>query len=206
MTRVNLLPPELRERAQTRRQTVLVGILGGVILTVIVFAYVLQGFTESRINRDLATQNATNAGLQQQVNELQHFATLRTQLQTEATLLSQALAGTVSWSGVLHDLSLVIPDRMWITSLTASITPPVAVAPTVPTTPGQTLIGSLSFAGTALDSDTVALWLTRVEQVKGWVNAWVSNATASAVGTTPAFTFSSTVDLTAKAAVPGGQL
>ncbi len=206
MTRVNLLPPEIRERATTRRQTILVGLAGVAILAVIVFAYVLQGFTESRINRDLAAQNATNVSLQQQVNELEHFATLRTELQNEGTLLSQALAGTVSWSGVLHDLSLVTPDRLWITSLTGSIAPPAGVTPTVPTTPGETLIGSLSFAGNALDSDTVALWLTRVEQVKGWVNAWVSSATASAVGATPVFSFSSTVDLSAKAAVPGGQL
>src|SRR5439155_17467332 len=105
----------------TRRQTVIVGVAGVAVLAVIVFAYMLQGFTESRLNKELAAQNATNAQLQQQVNELQHFATLRTQLQNEETLLSQALANTVSWSGVLHDLSLVIPDRMWITSLTGSI-------------------------------------------------------------------------------------
>src|SRR5439155_1127414 len=112
-------------RARNRRLTLVVAIAGAAVLALIVFLYVLQGFTESRLNKDLAAQNATNAQLQQQVNQLQHFATLRTQLQTEETLLSQALAGTVSWSGVLHDLSLVIPDRMWITSLTGSIAAPV---------------------------------------------------------------------------------
>jgi Tfp pilus assembly protein PilN len=208
MTRVNLLPPEFRERAKTRRRTVIVAIAGAAVVALVVFMYVLQGFTQSRLNKELAAQNATDAQLQQQVNELQHFETEKTQLQNEEALLSQALADTVSWSGVLHDVSLVIPDRLWITGLTGSVTPPAATTPgvpTAPTTPGTTLIGNISFAGTSLDTETLALWLTRLEQVKGWVNAWISTATASTVGSTPVFTFASTVDLTEKVAVPGGQ-
>jgi Tfp pilus assembly protein PilN len=206
MPQINLLPPELGERSRTRRRTVFVAIAGGAVLAVIVFAWVLQGFTESRLNRDLAAQNATNAQLQQQVNELQRFATLKTDLQTRETVLTQALAETVSWSGVLHDLSLVIPDRSWITGFTGSISAPIATAPAVPTTPGTTLIGTMQFQGNAFDTETIALWLTRVEQVKGWVNAWVSSFSKAQVGSTPVWQFSSSVDLTAKAVVPGGQL
>jgi Tfp pilus assembly protein PilN len=204
MTRVNLLPAEFLERGKVRRKTVLVAAAGAAVLAVVVFAYVLQGFTQSRLNRELAAQNATNAQLQQQVNELQHFATLRDQLQSRETLLSQALTDTVSWSGVLHDLSLVIPDRLWLSGMTGSINPPAVAS--APTTPGTTLIGSIQFQGTSLDTDTLALWLTRLEQVKGWVNAWMSSATSGAIGATPAFTFSSSVDLTQKVVVPGGQL
>src|SRR5207302_2006088 len=85
------------------------------------------------------------------------------------TLLAQALANTVSWSGVLHDLSLVIPDQAWITSFTGSISAPSAVtAPGVvpaPTT-GPALIGSIQFQGQALDTETLALWLTRLQQAR----------------------------------------
>ncbi|MDP9342451.1 MAG: PilN domain-containing protein [Actinomycetota bacterium] len=211
MTRVNLLPPEYRERAKTRRQTVMAAVAGAAVVAIIVFAWVLQGFTESRLNRDLAAQDATNAQLQQQVNELQHFATQRTELQNQETLLAQALANTVSWSGVLHDLSLVIPDRAWITSVTGSIsatgaaTEPGVVPAPQPVT-GPALIGTIQFQGQALDTETLALWLTRLEQVKGWVNAWISQASEGTVGTTPVFQFASSIDLTSKVAIPGGQL
>jgi Tfp pilus assembly protein PilN len=145
------------------------------------------------------------------VNELQQFETLRSQLQEKEQLLTAALADTVSWSGVLHDLSLVIPDRVWLTNFTGSLTAPTAgavpapVGPTGPTTPGSTLVGNIQFQGSSLDTEDVALWLTRLEQVKGWVNAWLTQAGKAVVGSTTVFQFTSSVDLTAKATTPGGQ-
>jgi Tfp pilus assembly protein PilN len=207
VTRVNLLPPELRERAKTRRQTIVVAAVGSALVVLIVFLYVLQGLTENRLNKDLAAQNATNQQLQQQVNELQHFATLRSQLQQEEQLLTAALANTVSWSGVLHDISLVVPDRLWLTNLTGSLLGTTGTAaPVTPTTPGSTIVGNIQFQGASLDSATLALWLTRLEQVKGWVNPWISQAAKSVIGTSTVFQFTSSVDLTAKATMPGGQL
>ena len=72
-------------------------------------------------------------------------------------------------------------------------------------TVGGTLIGTVQVQGNSLDTDTIALWLTRVEQIKGWVNAWVSAFTKTAAGSTPVWQFTSTIDLTSKAAQPGGQ-
>jgi Tfp pilus assembly protein PilN len=203
MPQINLLPPEVGQAARTRRLTIVVAFAGVAVLALIIFMWVLQGFTESRLNRDLAAQNATNAQLQQQVNELQHFAALRTDLQDRQAVLSEALATTVSWSGVLRDLALVIPDRSWITTFTGSVSAQPGVV--IPAAPGGTLIGTVQVQGNSLDTDTIALWLTRVEQIKGWVNAWVSAFTKTAAGSTPVWQFTSTIDLTSKAAQPGGQ-
>ncbi len=206
MTRVNLLPPEFRERARIRRRTVMVSVAGVAVVAVIVFAYVLQGFTESRLSRELAAQNATNSQLQQRVNQFQRFETLRSQLQQREELLTAALADTVAWSGVLHDLSLVIPDRVWLTNLTGSLLGTTGTAaPVTPGAPGSTLVGNIQFQGSSLDSEDVALWLTRLEQVNGWVNAWLTQAGKAVIGSTTVFQFTSSVDLTAKATNPGGQ-
>jgi hypothetical protein len=50
----------------------------------------------------------------------------------------------------------------------------------------------------------VALWLTRLEDVQGWANAWLSSATKSELAGSEVVNFSTSVDLTADAAVRRG--
>jgi Tfp pilus assembly protein PilN len=204
MTQVNLLPPEIRARQRTRRQTILVALAGAALVAVLMFFWVLQGLKLNQVNDDVAAQEQTNQQLQAQVNDLQRFATIDAKLKERQQILTATLAGTVPWSGVLHDLSLVIPDKMWLTSLTGSLTTTTGTTPPpVTTTTGGNLVGSIQFQGDALDKETVALWLTRMEEVHGWVNAWLSQAQESKINTTPVVSFNTSVDLS-KAAATGG--
>ena len=210
MTQVNLLPPELRQRQQTRRQTALVAVGGVLIAAILVFLYVLQVLRLNEVNEKVAAQEAKNQSLRSEIAELQRFDDLRNQLEARKAIVASAVSNTVRWSGVLRDVSLVLPDNMWLTSLTGTVqggTPVAGAAPTTtPTvTPGG-LIGNIQFEGQSLDKPTIALWLTRLEEVNGWVNAWLQSAADAAIGTTPVVTFTSTVDLSQSAAVPGGQL
>ena len=57
------------------------------------------------------------------------------------------------------------------------------------------LIGNMTFAGVANQTETIATWLTRLEEVRGWVNPWVNSAQED----TPVahiYTFSNGLDLT----------
>jgi Tfp pilus assembly protein PilN len=203
MTQVNLLPPELRQRQRTRRQTALVAVAGAVVLAGVLALWFLQGMRIADLDEQIDGQQAENARLQQQVNELQRFADLRADLEARRDVVSAALRGGVEWSSVMRDVSVVIPDRMWLTSVQAS-----AAAAAVGEEEGAVaanLIGTITFQGESLDTDTLALWLTRLESVPGWVNPWLSSAQESQIDSTEVFTFSSSVDLTGRAA-RGGRL
>jgi hypothetical protein len=41
----------------------------------------------------------------------------------------------------------------------------------------------------------VALWLSRLEDVRGFINPWLATSTKSVIGTTPVVNFTSSVDL-----------
>ena len=71
--------------------------------------------------------------MQVQIDHLHRFAQLRSDLDSRRTLLKQTLSGTVEWSGVLHDVSLVMPQRMWLNTMTGTLnaTTPGAVPATV---------------------------------------------------------------------------
>ena len=210
MTAINLLPPEVRHRHRTKRQTALVAVAGAAVVAVLIFLWVLQGVHLSQVDQQVAEQKQTNAQLQVKIDQLHHFAELRSNLETQKKLLRQTLSGTVKWSGVLHDVSLVMPERMWLNTMTGTLTSTSttgAVPATAPTTTGgaTNLVGSIQFDGDAMDKETIALWLTKVETVKGWVNAWLSEAQETKLGVTPVVTFSSSIDLSKAATKNGGR-
>jgi hypothetical protein len=61
------------------------------------------------------------------------------------------------------------------------------------------LIGQISFDGFAFTHRDVALWLSRLEDVRGFINPWLSNSTKTNIGTQEAVQFTSSVDLTEQA-------
>jgi type IV pilus assembly protein PilN len=210
MTTINLLPSEVKQRQRTRRSTVLVGFAGGAVVAVLVGLWFLQGVHLSDTESKLADQQQANARLQAQISKLHRFEEIRNDLENRRTLLRQTLAGTVEWSGVLHDLSLIVPDRMWLTQMTGQLntTSAAPVAPTAPVTAtgtGPPLVGTIQFTGDALDKQTVALWLTKLESVRGWVNSWLTQATETDAGGTRVVTVNSSVDLTKRATKNGGR-
>jgi Tfp pilus assembly protein PilN len=207
MTTINLLPSEVKQRQRTRRSTVLVAVAGAAVVALLVFLWFLQGIHLSDTNSKLAEQQQTNSRLQGEISKLHRFEEIRNNLEARRKLLRQTLAGTVEWSGVLHDLSLTVPDQMWLTSITGQLTTPTsgAVPATAPGTTGATnLVGSIQFQGDALDKETVALWLTKLEAVKGWVNAWFSQAQEQDMGGTTVVSVNSSIDLTKRATKNGG--
>lgn len=199
MTQVNLLPPELRAREVTRRLTSTVVFVGVILLALVGLFYFFQVMNLSRAQDDLAAQEADNAQLQAQIDELQRFADLQAQLAVRQTLVQTVFAGEVSWSSALLDVSRVIPTNAYLTSLSASI----SAAPVEGAPGGAALVGSIAFTGQVLETDTLASWLTRLEQVDGWVNAWFNSATESAAFTR-IYTFTSGVDLTVEATTRRG--
>jgi len=206
VSQVNLLPPELRRKQIQRRMTTLIGAVGAVVVALLVLFYFFQGMQLSSAKDELAAQQGRNVELQGQIAELQPFADLQTELKAKQDLVDTLYLNEVSWASVLLDVSRVIPDDSYLTNLSGQIAAPTGTVIGVdPTTalPGG-LIGNVTFAGVALQTDTIASWLTRLEQVRGWVNPWVNNAQENAEFS-QIYSFDGGLDLTADAATPRGR-
>lgn len=207
--RINLLPSEIRERQRARRRTAAAVVVGLLILAAVGAFYFLQQVRLSNVEDELEQQQAVNAELQQDIAELQRFADLEAELLATRGLLTQLLQNQVLWSGVLRDVSLVIPGTAWLTALDGSVTAEAApvdggvqAAPLAE--PG--IVGQITFTGTAFDHRTVALWLARLEDVGGFINPWLSSSQKAEIGTTEVVDFNSSVDLSEDAVTPpGGQ-
>jgi Tfp pilus assembly protein PilN len=197
VSQVNLLPPDILAAQRQRRMAGVVALAGVGVIFLIVAFYVLQVGKLAGIRDDIDQQEDTNRGLQSQIEQLQRFDELRARAQAKQELLNDVFAGEISFSGLLMDVSRVIPSTAALTSLSAAGQEPA------PATGGSTLLtGRLDVAGIALDYDTIASWLTRLERVRGWVNPWVTSIADPDAGP---ITYTSGVDLTEAAVTRRGR-
>jgi Tfp pilus assembly protein PilN len=208
VSQVNLLPPELLARQKQRRLTNFI-IGGGVVgLLLLLGFWFLQSQKLSDVNDQIAAQNAINAGLQAQITELSEYQALQEEAVQKEALLAQAYAGEVSFSGLLMDVSRVIPSDAYLTALNMLLTQTApgtdgTAAPTGGAAAG-TLIGTISADGQAAGMESLASWLTRLESVEGWVNPWLTSIQETATGSR-LFTFASGVDLSSDSMTARGE-
>ncbi|TMK89983.1 MAG: hypothetical protein E6G43_08100 [Actinobacteria bacterium] len=202
MSQVNLLPPDILQGQRYRRLTLTVLLAGAIILALIVVFFLVQVGRLGSVNSDISAKKQSNAQLQGQIDSLQKYDDLQVQAQQAQGELDAAYAGEVSFSGMLMDLSRVIPSDAYLSTFSATITGPA------PATGGSTtatpLIGTMTTGGEAIGFDSLSIWLTRLELVRGWVNPWMPTITADS--TVPnAYTFTTSVDLTQDVETPRGR-
>jgi Tfp pilus assembly protein PilN len=188
MSQVNLLPPDILAAQRQRRMAGVVALAGVGLIVLILLFYFLQLGRLSGVQDDIVQAEANNEALQDVINQLQEFQELQAQAQAKQQLLDEVFAGEISFSGLLMDVSRVIPGTAALTSMSA-----VTQEPT-PASGGNTLLtGRIDVAGLALDYDTISAWLLRLERVEGWVNPWVTSIADPEAGP---ITYTSGVDLT----------
>lgn len=197
MSQVNLLPPEIKQRAKLRQRTALV-ILGVVAVLVLIGAYyVLETMNLSSVEDELAAQEQTNAGIQTQIASLQEFGDLQNELAQKEELRDTVFAGEVAWSGILMDVSRVIPSDAVIDNFSGTAgSTGTEDSVSVDTAAAESgIIGTLTFSGTVADLESATMWLSRQTDVKGWENPFTTSLAETAPRSRQ-YTFSSTTDLT----------
>ena len=201
MSQINLLPPDILQGQRYRRLTLTVLAAGALILALIIIFFLVQVGRLGSVDDDIEAKQTTNSQLQGQIDSLQKYDDLQVQAQQAQSQLDAAYAGEVSFSGMLMDLSRVIPSDAYLNTFSATITGPPPATGGTTTTP---LIGTMTTGGEAIGFDSLSIWLTRLELVQGWVNPWMPSIAADT--TVPnAYTFTTSVDLTQDVETPRGR-
>lgn len=197
MSQVNLLPPDILQRQGQRRLTTSVIVAGAVIMGLIIAFYLLQVNRLVGVEDDIQAQERTNQSIQNEIDALQPFEDLQIQADQSLEMLRGAYAGEMSFSQAMMDVSRITPSDSYLQNL--------AIGLEEPTVNGDvTFIGTIAFNAQAIGIDTVALWISRVEEIEGWVNPWIAS-----VETTDSSldirSFPVNADLTSEALTPRGR-
>lgn len=151
------MPPEIGQQAALHKLQA--GCVAAVLLSVAVVGglyYQAHGSVGSAQTKLAAAQNQQSR-VQSQVNTLTPVTAAYASVQQAQNLVAEALGGEVRWSTQLRDLSLSIPDNVWISNMTiARSAVTAAPAPGAGATPG---IATITFTGAAISRDDVVTWL-----------------------------------------------
>ncbi len=117
--------------------------------------------------------------------------------------LAVALGQRVAWDRLLRELSLVLPDNVWLTRLTAKAGGAGAVDPNAPPDPNAALPAStFEIGGYTRKQEHVALLLSRMGVLPQVASVQLLGATATTIGEEDVIEF--TISATMKAAGAGG--
>ena len=206
LPRINLLPPEIAERARFKKQRF--GMTGALALTVLGLAgaYAIAVQSADSAESDLQTQRSEGDAISQKSAQYADIPRVEAQTQAAESSLQSAMGQDVRWSFFLNDVSTTIPSDVWLTSLT--MTQPLAgpvgapVAPIDPATaeaysgPG---IASITYAGTSKVYGDVARWLESQELINHLDAPYLTTSADSKIGSVEVvgFTTTATVDASA---------
>lgn len=188
LPRVNLLPPEL---AQARRLRQVQFGMGAAVLAAVVVVGLLYVGAQSSVTsaeEQLATSSATSSQLTAETAKFRDVTAVYQQAANAQALLTEAMGQEVRWSQLLSDLSLSVPEKVWVTNLSfAQETVEPAVGATEPG------IGSLTVQGVGYSHDDVAVWLESLASSgTTYANPYFSNSTETLIGSRTVVNFDST--------------
>jgi Tfp pilus assembly protein PilN len=123
MRPVNLLPPEMRQGAQAPMRTgaipyILVGALAAILAGVALL--VLTGNQISERESDVAQLKREDAAAVQEAKRLAPYTQFQALHEQRLATISSLADSRFDWERVMRELSLILPDDVWLTELSAS--------------------------------------------------------------------------------------
>jgi len=194
---VNLIPQEIAEANKFRRVQLALGASLVAAAGVVGLLSFQAGHDVSSAKGRLASAQQETTTLQGQRAALQNVQDVFNQLSQRQAMLSNAMSPEIRWSFYLEDLSLRIPNNVWLTNINATETAGASSAS--PATAAASGIGNIQFSGVAFSHDDVATWLDVLAKEKGWASPYFSNSAEGLIGTRKVVNFSSSVVITSAA-------
>ncbi len=174
--RINLLPRTERVRTATN----VPGLILLVVALVVVFGlglwYYLASSQRADLEDELAAKESTLAGLQAEVAALSGYKALTAQVADKEKVVTAAYAGRTLISKFLSDLSLVIPENVWLTTMSVTAGDPAAVSDSGESVPG---VGQVNMQGNTYSFPDVATYLVRLNLISSLREITLNSAGAA---------------------------
>jgi Tfp pilus assembly protein PilN len=158
---VNLLPRDDSRRSQRRQPgaVTLTAVLGGVLVTALLAGlFLMTSSTVGERQAEVDGLRAELAAIPPPPEAPAGQSTLEAEKSQRVTVLGKALGSRIAWDRVLRELSLVLPDDIWLESLNAN-GPDLNAAPPPGTEPSK---GAFTITGYSYSHDGVARLLARL--------------------------------------------
>jgi len=185
MTRINLLPPEIKEKAERPRLAPWFILIGVIVVVILVGAFLYTSSQKSSKEETKQEYEQELQDLQKQTKPIEQFEAQQRELKSLQGLYQQANMGRVAWAQMLNDLAMYVPEGLatasnprapaiWLIHVSIDAKPleTLAVAPEQQATAGAvpiTIEGNATPAWLCIQT-----WLPRASdfKAKGFLDAY----------------------------------
>ncbi len=198
LPQVNLLPPEIAERLRFRQ--IQYGLGGGLLaaVAVVFLLFVLASNSVGGAQKQVDASQSRNTQLQSESAKYADVTAVYAKAAAAQAMLTQAMGQEVRYSQLLNDLSLSVPDKVWVKNLAFLQAQPTPVAgAAVPV--GDPGLGTVTVTGVGFSHDDVAVWLDSLATQKNYANPDFSSSTEALIGSRKVVNFTSTATITSRA-------
>jgi Tfp pilus assembly protein PilN len=196
MRAVNLLPRDEAKRSfEAKRGVVFGGVAGAALATAVLASMTMSaGGSVSSKQDELDALRAQIAAVPPvQVIDTSREDALAAEKGARAGALSAALAGRVAWDRVLRQVSLVLPEDVWLTNLTAA-----APNPALQAAPGT----GFTLTGATYSQNGVARFLARLGVVSDLANVRLQSSQSQLLNERELVQFTILADVRPPGSVP----
>jgi Tfp pilus assembly protein PilN len=205
MPRVNLIPPEIAEKAMFRKVQIGLGVGVAAAVGVVGLLTLSASHSVSSAQASLDQATAKSTTLMTQKAKYNNVTAVEAAATAAQAQLMTAMGQEVRYSQLMHDLSLSVPSAVWLKGMTFTQAAPAAPtasaavgtagAPAPVTAPSS--IGTVTFTGVGFDHNDLALWLESLASLKTYSDPYFSSSTEALLNNVrKVVNFSSTANLT----------
>lgn len=182
MRPVNLLPEGAAARAgsglpggENKLGFIVVGLLVVVLLGVVAMVHFSNQVGEKQ--DEIAQLQATEAETEARAASLAQFTSFQSVRESRLQTITALAESRFDWERVMRELAIVIPERVWLTNLTGTVSPEVAVDNAASTTLRASVPGpALQLAGCARSQRDVARLIASLEDLDGVTRVTVEDS------------------------------
>lgn len=206
MPSVNMIAARRAEKHRLEQNTrkLVYGVVGELGLILVVVSFMLAHLITTQTHVGVLDEQLKN--LQPKVEEIKELEADTTTLQPKVQVLDMARGDTLYWYTALQNLTLSLPPKTWITSVSTNGTPVLATssssgtqAPTQTasssTSSGSSSSAALTVAGMSASQDEVGQAMLKMNTFPDFDQAVLGSVQKSDVGKVPAVSFQLTVQL-----------
>jgi Tfp pilus assembly protein PilN len=188
--RINLLPREERQKASRERGLTYALLFLVLVIAVLGVLYVFERQRVSSRQDQLGTVQSELSGLQARVSALQPYGQLQSQRASMSDTAKQVLDSRIVWSSISEEISLLIPDRVRLTQLTAVVPAPMLAGSALSGGgAGAAAVADIAMVGVADDFTDVADFMTRLGLMPQLTNIQLASTQKSTQEGTVTVTF-----------------
>lgn len=170
MVRVNLLPREVIDRRKYEQyyRYVFIGAVG--LILIVLFAFAAMWFTTQQKVDELQALQEDMTQYQTQADAFGVFETKEQELIAREQVAMTALAGRVNMGLLAEEISLVLPDEVWLGTLTLSEKDGLTLAGNTPRSASESVDVAYK---------SIAKMLVRLNELPNLYDVWLGTAGSS---------------------------